>query len=216
MLEMLDANVERLGEQYESERFAELRLNGWDTDEAEMALAHQDASDMRELVLPRFVWGPYAVSLSACLESGVTTVAEALAGKAGSTESFHREKGESFLSAAARYYDEVLRLPLETNGRRYRRLTNLYLVRNAVAHANGIRDRLSTSQWDKLLAILSEDGGAGASLRRGALVLTSDYVRTAYADVNATLRSLMDRAKNIAESIRRPEDRSGRRRGDPW
>lgn len=194
MLQVMEPTVDRLCQQYTSERFAELEQRGWASDEAEVAIAFQDTHDMREYVIPRFMRGPYLVSLTACLESGIKTVISTRAAELQVEVAFRPRRDQSFLSASRRYLEEVLDLVLDEDEARYTRLVDLYQLRHALAHVNGVKELLRQEQWTELLRILEQRGGAAPSRARGALVLTSQYVASAYEDVSNSLRSLVKRA----------------------
>src|SRR5688572_8272221 len=76
LLGVLEQQVEFLRAQDELKTFAELKERGWDHDGAERQLASQELRDRQDYVIPRFLRGPFVVSLWACYESAVREVAE--------------------------------------------------------------------------------------------------------------------------------------------
>lgn len=92
---------------------------------------------------------------------------------------------------------------LEVDEARYGRLVDLYEVRNALAHANGLREGMSGQRWRRLERTLSRHG-VELDSDRGVVVLTRAYVERAYNDVSASLRSLVTRAR--ANSSNRSTD----------
>jgi hypothetical protein len=103
-------------------------------------------------------------------------------------------RGDSFPSIARRYFDALLRLPLDEDQGRYRRLLDLYKVRNALAHANGLKEGMAPESWAELEHTVSRHG-IQLDKSRGMLLLTRGYVENAYNDVNACLGSLVRRAE---------------------
>lgn len=201
MLGVIEPTIERLANEDESKTFEELQRDGWANDEAELDLAYQDIREKRDFVLPRFMRGPFIVALWACFESGVQSVAKGLHTEMSAPIRLDELKGDSFLSRAHRYFDAILQLPLEVDAARYARLTNLYLVRNAIAHANGLQEAMSPGRWQRLIQALSEKGAEAESVERGAVVLTPEYVRASYDDVSESLKSLLARARSHTRGV---------------
>jgi hypothetical protein len=201
MLEVIEPAIALLAEQDEAKTLAELKLSRWADDPAEVDLAYQEIREIREYILPRFMRGPFVVSLWACFESGVQAVARGLHDEQSAPIELRELKGESFLAQSKRYFQAILRLPLEVDGARYARLADLARVRNALAHANGLREGMSSDSWRKLGATLSHHGVA-LDIDRGMLVLPRTYVESAYRDVDASLRSLVDRARLHSDTRR--------------
>jgi hypothetical protein len=203
MLLAIEPTIERLSAENEEETLAELRANGWDHDEAELDMAFQGIRDVRDFMLPRFLRGPFVVSLSACFEAAVSAVALELHDELGASSTLAEERRGSFPSRARRYFQEVLRVPLESEPARFDRLVDLYAIRNALAHANGLKEGMSPKGWKKL-----EMAAAGHAIElhqhRGALMLTQKYVESAYEDVNDCLRSLVARARLQRRSMSGP------------
>lgn len=194
MIELVEPAMVRLSDQDVFETLDELKRNGWDHDEVEVDLAFQDATEKRDFVLPRFMRGPIVISLTACFESSVQAVARAMQQEVGAALALSELRGESFLKRARRYFEAVLGLPLDPDLGRYGRLTDLFLVRNALAHANGLKEGMSLEQWRELELTLSRHRVDVDNLR-GMVVLTRAYVAGAYDDVNASLRDLVTRAR---------------------
>jgi hypothetical protein len=71
---------------------------------------------------------------------------------------------------------------------------DLSRIRNALAHANGLREGMSKEDWAKLTATLSRRKVA-LDNSRGQVVLPREYVESAYIDVDGSLRSLIARAQ---------------------
>jgi hypothetical protein len=194
MLEGIEPAMERIAQQDASETLEDLKRSGWARDEAEVDLALQDISEKRDYVLPRFMRGRFVVSLWACFESGVQTVARTMREEVGAQIELGELRGESFVARARRYFEALLGLPLDGDEARYRRLVDLSQVRNALAHANGLREGMSRERWRELERTLSRNG-VEVDTFRGAVVLSHAYVASAYNDVNASLRSLVTGAR---------------------
>jgi hypothetical protein len=194
MLEVIEPAIESLSQVDEAQTLAELEERGWAHDPAEVDLAYQDIREKREYVLPRFMRGPFVVSLWACFESGVKAVARGLHEELTAPIELRELRGDSFLSQSKTYFQAILELPLDDDTARYARLADLSRVRNALAHANGLREGMSQDEWTKLERTLSQHGVV-LDGDRGMLVLPRAYLESAYSDVDASLSSLVERAR---------------------
>ncbi len=193
MLDVIEPAMRRLAADDERKTFDELRSNGWDHDEAEVDLAVQDLSEKREVVLPRFMRGPFIVALWACFESGVQSVARTRQRENGVQVALTELKGD-FLSRAKRYFDALLKLPLDLDKDRLAKLADLYQIRNAFAHANGLQEGMSESEWRQLREALRRSN-LPPDEHRGFVVPSQAYVRDAYEVVGGCLQDLVARAR---------------------
>jgi len=204
MLKIIEPAIDHLSEQDEVETLEDLKRSGWEHDEAELDIAFQEIRDKRDYVLPRFMRGPFLVSLWACYESAVQMVARTMRNEIGAPLALSELRGESFLARAHRYFQALLGMPLDSDEARYSRLADLYRVRHALAHANGLREGMTQDGWAKLERTLAKHG-VKLDMSRGLVVLTSAYVESAFSDVEASLRSLVMRAERSRGGDQPPE-----------
>ena len=127
-------------------------------------------------------------------KSAVFIVARTLESETQAPIALRELKGDSFLGTARRYFDALLPVQLEEDEARYGRLADLCRVRNALAHANGLKEGMSPARWRELEQAVARNG-LELDDSRGMLVLTQTYIRNAYDDVNACLVSLVSRAQ---------------------
>jgi hypothetical protein len=193
MLETIEPAIKELSGQAEAQTLSEIRRQGWDWDDG-AGVAFQELSEKREYVLPRFMRGPFLVALWACFESGVQSVAKQRGLEVDARIGLAELKGDSFLKRARRYFEAILDLPLDEDRGRYDRLVDLYRIRCALAHANGMREGMSPQEWGKLEATL-ERRGMKPDETRGMVIPTQEYVECAYSDVNGSLLDLVTRAR---------------------
>lgn len=209
VLDVLEPTIARLGRDYEEQTLEALRQKDWDSDEVEVNLAWQEIRDMQEFGLPRFLRGPYALSLWACFESAVILVADTVRGEVGASSALRDDRRGSFPNRARAYFETVLGLPLELDTERFDRLVDHYQVRNALAHANGLKEGMSEEEWEALKHTISHHH-LGMDVSKGAVVLSSDYLVRAHDDVDGSITDLVARARTI------PHRRvSGRKRARP-
>jgi hypothetical protein len=154
---------------------------------------------MRSYVLPRFLRSPFVVALWSCYESGVESISRELHQYVGGPDLHLRDLRGDLFDRARRYFEAVLGLELEDSADRLGRLRDLYLVRNAIVHANGLKDAMAVKEWARLGAVVARNG-MELSSHRGLLVPTEGYVQEAHSDVGASLRELVRRARLRADS----------------
>lgn len=193
-LSFMEPQIAYLSDQDRVQTFAQLKESGWDHDEAELQLAAQELSERQDYVVPRFMRGPFVVALWACYEAGVGEVAEFVQHKQGALLGLKELRGDHVLTRSRRYFEAVLAFTLDADDARYARLADLLTIRNSLAHANGQRRAMSTEAWDKLTQALKRQGTPPDDYR-GIVILSGEFVRRAFEDVNASLRDLVNRAR---------------------
>lgn len=199
MLSVIEPAIDRLSEEGEMDILERLRRDGWEDDEAERQFAWQDISEIQEHVLPRFMRGPFVVALWACFEASVRAVARTMQAEAHSTNSLDDLRTPRFPLRARSYFREQFNLALDEDDARFERLTDLYVVRNGLAHTNGLREGMTPREWTGLQDALARSGTDAGTFPL-AVVLTREYVEQAYGDVIECLRSLLARARSHARS----------------
>lgn len=194
MLETIEPAMDVLAKEHADVILGDLECAGWSHDEAEVGIALQHISEIRDYVLPRFMRGPFVVALWACFESGVNAVASQKWSEGHASIRIQDVQGRTFLDRAKLYYNKLLSFPLDEDQSRLARLSDLYLIRCALAHSNANREGMGENQWSKL-----KDAASRQKLEvdesRGMLVLGEEYVRSAFVDVDECLRALLARAR---------------------
>jgi hypothetical protein len=193
-LEFIEPQIQYLHDQDRIRTFAQLREAGWDHDEAELDLASQEIRERQQYVVPRFMRGPFIVALSACFQAGLTELANYKKRELDAPLSLNEIRAEDYLKQARRYFEAVLQMPVDLDEARYSRLSDMLLIRNSLAHANGQRRAMSANAWHALTDALKRRCSP-ADESRGVVILTAEYVKNAYTDVNACLRDLVHRCR---------------------
>lgn len=201
ILGLMEKQIQLVQQQDQAQTFAYLREKGWDHDEAEVDLASQELCEKQRYVIPRFVRGPYVVSLWACFEAAILELANYRQHQIGAKLSLGDLRSDTVLKRARRYFEAVLDLPLDQNEARYTRLSDLSLVRNSLAHANGQKHGMSPEAW-KLLTGALERQATPPDYDRGFVILSDTYVTAAFEDVNGCVRDLVHRIKGSPKSGR--------------
>jgi hypothetical protein len=193
-LTFLEPQIKSLGRQDRAKTVRELKRQGWDHDETEISLAFQDLTERQEYVIPRFMRGPFIVSLWACFESSVSEIADHHKKRLHARLGLRDVRADNPLKRGRLYFDTVLRIPLERDNSRYNRLNDLLLVRNALAHANGQQRAMSPAAWKKLRLALARRK-TPVNEYRGFVVLSAAFVGQAFSDVNDSLLDLVRRSR---------------------
>ncbi len=193
--DVLEAQIVFLRDQDKLKTFAELKERGWDHDEVEWQLASQEFAERQEYVIPRFLRGPFVVSLWACYESAVKEIADYLQGRVGAPLTLRDIRADTELQQFMKYFGAVMKIPLDEIGDRLSFIDDLRLVRNALAHANGRQRAMPEQKWALVSTALKRRGSPPDDYR-GLIVLSADFVREAYDAVNASLRELVARARS--------------------
>lgn len=193
-LKFMEPQIATLQVQDEATTFRQLRESGWDDDEMELQLASQELRERQEFVVPRFMRGPFLVALWACYEAAVTEIASFIQRTKQAGLELSELRGDSLLTRARRYFDAVLLEPLDLDDSRYARLVDLMVIRHSLAHANGQRRAMTPRRWATLSDALTRNG-TPADDYRGLVLLSPDYLKAAYSDVNTSLRDLVKRAR---------------------
>jgi hypothetical protein len=196
LLGVLEQQVEFLRAQDELKTFAELKERGWDHDEAERQLASQELRDRQDYVIPRFLRGPFVVSLWACYESAVREVAEYYQRIRKVELGVRDVRADNELKLFVKYFQAVLGEPLDTMPSRLAIIEDLRVVRNAIAHANGQRRAMSDDKWTAVTQALSRRG-VQPDEDRGLIVLNAQFLQQAFDTVNDSLRELVSRARSV-------------------
>lgn len=191
---ILEQQIVTLREQDEEKTFAELRKSGWDHHEGDWQLASTEFSERQDYVIPRFMRGPFTVSLWACYESGVREVADFLSRRLSAPLRLADLRGESELAQFKKYFAKILGHPLDTSPDRLAFIEDLRRIRNALAHANGQRRAMTEEQWNRVADALRRRACPPDDYR-GFIVLSERFAADAFEVVNSSLRELVARAR---------------------
>ena len=192
-LDALERQLPTIADEKRAQTHAYLQAEGLDWDDPEAALAFQELYEVVENVLPRFLRGPFLVTLWALYESAVTEIANYLRQQQNQALKLQDIRGD-FLDRARKYFDHVLGFPLCTDTRTWERLRMLMILRNALAHANGRVEAVSEQAREKIRNWTRM--GVGVAIENGNLLFTEAFVRETYALVRESLAGLIERVRS--------------------
>jgi len=185
------------GDEEEDRIWADLNSRGRDDDPAEQQFASQDVDDIREVALPRYTRGAIVVAVWAGYESAVLDVAERLANALGRTQAFEHRDRRDFLRTIPGFFRGELGIALDEDSARLVRLREVLDARTAFAHADGRIGRLNPDLQTRLLRIR----GLTVNDLHDVVIPTEGFLAAAYADVSASLASLVEHAKAREDGI---------------
>ena len=172
---------------------AELVEQGYKWEDGDTQVAFQQIYDRAERIFPRFMRGPFILSLWACFESSVMEVGDYLAREQHRELRLREVRGKDFVDGAVRYYSTVLGVPLDRDTLRLDRIRDLLRVRNAFAHGNGQQRAVPPDKWAALEQAIQRN--PEIVVTDGVLVLSAHFLRTAWADVDESVRELVLRVR---------------------
>lgn len=147
---------------------------------------------MRERILPRLLRGSLIIAVWAGYEAAVRQVAWVRLSELSSQRKFRPRA--RFMAGARRFFAEALKLPLEDDESRYERLADLETIRNAFAHANGLKDGMRRDEWRQLRRVSARQQ-TPIAVWQDMFVPSGGFVAKAYEDVAASVRDLVARAR---------------------
>ena len=185
------------GDEEEDRIWADLKARGWHDDPAEQQFASQDVEDIREVALPRYTRGAIVVAVWAGYESTVLDVAERLANALGRTQAFEQRDRRDFLRTIPDFFRGELGIALDEDPARLVRLRDVLDARTAFAHAGGRIGRLNRDLQTRLRRMR----GLAINDLHDVVIPAEGFLAAAYADVSASLASLVERAKAREDGI---------------
>jgi hypothetical protein len=158
-----------------------------------------------EEVLPRFFRSSILIGLWAIFDSAVLRIARYLQRERGDALSIQDLRGKNDFDKYQKYYEHVLGFPLIGVEEMREDLDLLLLVRNALAHSNGLVEMIKPENlqkirsWERVHGIVSTE--------REYLSVSTEFVQRMSRAVSVVLSDLMRRVKeSTQEKILVPAD----------
>ncbi|BAH40769.1 MAG TPA: hypothetical protein DGD08_18190 [Gemmatimonas aurantiaca] len=192
-LDRLEAQLVTLRTSDEARTFAELSAEGLLDDEESRTIAWQGLEERADRVYPRLLRGPFLVALWGCYEATILNVAESIATERKLSLQHRDIRGESAVARARKYFVDYLDIALDKDPIREMRINDLYVLRNALAHANGLVSANSDDGKRRIEAIVGRN--PTIELNGGFIVPSAEYLRSAFDDVDSSARDLVQRVR---------------------
>jgi len=196
-LNALEQQLPAIAEEKRTQTFARLQAEKSDWDDPETELAFRELDEIAESVLPRFLRGPFLVTLWALYESAITEIAGYLKQQQKKALGL-QDIRDGFLDRARKYFDHILAFPLCADDRTWERLQMLMILRNALAHANGRIEAVKEKSRSKIEEYTKMR--VGVAVENGNLSFTEAFVRETYALVHESLINLIERVRSAHQT----------------
>ncbi len=163
------------------------------TDEAIIKLKHYEINELVEIALPKYFRSSILVTLWAIFESAIHEIAK-VEMKQQKLNKIFIDSGNSFFERFKNYYKNILKLPLETDGKSWQHLKMFYVFRNAIVHANGQLDNIKNeSNKIKIKQWIKDD--IGIKENKGNLLFSPEFIIKTYDIINNILKDLINKVK---------------------
>ncbi len=102
-----------------------------------------------EDVIPRYFRNPIVVTLWAIFESAIIEIAKEIKDQQGLPITLDDITGD-FLERTNKYFNHIIKFPIDVRGSSWQHFRKFYLLRNAFAHGNGRLDNIKNQDKLKL------------------------------------------------------------------
>lgn len=189
-LHVIEPQVQYLIKQDEVRMRADLSEQRLPWEDPDVQAAFQEHDERASRVFPRFLRAPFVVALCATYESAIEELALASAKASGRDLQLKDIKANSWFAAAQKYFKAVLLIPLDGNIERLHFIADLFVVRNAVAHANGNVRSIPERKLEQLKEVSRRHAGQIAV--DDLVMLEPSFLEAAYTNVDGSVRALVD------------------------
>lgn len=178
----------------EEKVYDDLREKGYENDEIERQIAQQQLDDFIDNVLPRYFFSQILVTLWAIFESAIVEIANEIKD--------HKKQGiylndinGDFLERTNKYFNHILKFPIKTRDSAWQHLRMFYILRNAIAHANGRMDNIKSKRDVNKIKKWTKDN-IGIDDLDGNLSFSPHFVKKLYSIVFNMINVLIERVRS--------------------
>lgn len=191
-LEALEKSL--LFHKQEYEQFIKDKINKdkENLDESDIDIAFQEIHTMVDIVYPRTFRNSFIIQLWAAFESTMNEIAKHYYKNSKCKIKIWDIRG-NFIEKIDKYFDHIVSIPFKLTRNERKKLEILYLIRNALAHGNGVLDNLpddrikKLKEWEKELKIFE--------IYTGQLILKKEYLEDSYDFINTITSRFIKRIK---------------------
>jgi hypothetical protein len=189
-MESVKSHLPDLIKKEENKAYESLREGGYENDSFERQEIQQRLYELIEEVLPRFFLGPIIVTLWAIFESAIYEIAKEAKDQQKQIIGLSDINGD-FLERTNKYFNHILQIHIKMRDSSWQHLRMFYVLRNALAHANGRLDNIKNEK-DKNVIKQWAKKGIGIENINGNLMFTQEFVRETYLIVFNVIKNLTD------------------------
>jgi hypothetical protein len=146
-----------------------------------------------EDVIPRYFRNPIVVNLWAIFESAIIEIAKEIKDHQGLPITLDDIKGD-FLERTNKYFNHIIKFPIDVRGSSWQHFRKFYLLRNALAHGNGRLDNIQNQDDFKHQLGLDNENGE-VMIRDGNIFCSPSFIKN-------TLRIVFDFLGNITGKVK--------------
>ena len=157
---------------------------------------HQKEQALYELieeVLPRYFRNPIVVTLWAIFESAMVEIAKEIKNQQNLPIMLDDIRGD-FLKRTNKYFNHIVKFPLDVHGSSWQHFRKFYLLRNAIAHGNGRLENIKNKDHRKTI-LEWEKENTEISTTDGNIVCSPNFVKKTYSVVFDFLSNITERVK---------------------
>jgi hypothetical protein len=193
-MDSVEAQLPDLIKKEEEKAYWTLRENGYENDSIEAHDIQQRLYNLVDEVLPRYFWGPILVTLWAIFESAIIEIAKEIKDQQKQKIGLSDINGD-FLERTNKYFNHILKIQINTRDSLWQHLKIFYIIRNALAHANGRLENIK-SKKDKMKIKKWADQDKRINTINGVLQFTPKFIKEAYSIIFKIINELTSQVKN--------------------
>jgi hypothetical protein len=149
--------------------------------------------ELIEDVLPRYFRNPIIVTLWAIFESAIIEIAKEIKDQLNIPLTLDDIKGD-FLKRTNKYFNHIIKFPIDVRGSSWQQFRKFYLLRNAIAHGNGRLDNIKNPDNRKAISDWEKEN-SGVAIMGGNIICSPDFIRQTYSIVLSFLQEFTDGVK---------------------
>jgi hypothetical protein len=192
-MDSIESQLADLSKKEEEKAYDMLRQKGYENDEIERHQIHQELYELIKEVLPRYFLSSILVTLWAIFESAINEIAKEVRDQQSQPIKLRDINGD-FLKRTKKYFNHIIKIPLNTGGSSWQHLQMFCVLRNAIVHANGRFENLKHEKDINNIKKWSKDK-IGIQEINGILLFSSDFVKETYVIVFEMLSDLTEIVK---------------------
>jgi hypothetical protein len=135
----------------------------------------QELYELIEDVLPRYFRNPIIVTLWAIFESAIIEISKEIKDQLEIPITLDDIKG-GFLDRTNKYFNHIIKFPIDVRGSSWQQFRKFYLLRNAIAHGNGRLDNIKNSD-DRKFILKWESENSDISTLGGNIVCSPNFIK---------------------------------------
>jgi hypothetical protein len=192
-IDSIDQQLPDLIQEEEKRAYERLKQTGYENDEAESQIMNQESYELIEVTLPKYFLGSTLVTIWAIFESGISEIAAEIKSRKNLGIGLSDINGD-VIDRVNKYFNHILDLPIETRSKAWQQLRMLYVLRNAIAHANGRLENVKSRDDIKKIENWAKSD-IGIQTVSGNILFTTDFVKKTHSIIFDFLDDLIKKVK---------------------